>query len=396
MERRGRLPEVAQIGQVALPDMPWSENRMSRYDHFLFVDQEKKFRGFQKLLRPETRQAVMLIEAPEDMGKTWLLNKMAYHCREPEVDLPVALVDFDHPREIHEIQDHLGLVRLIRDKVERPLYFTHLNHVINSLTYSEGGGPPSGLDILKRNIESSFSLDELRDLCLELGVEYENLPGQTRSAKSIELVTYFQRRCQLAELIDFCTQARQHIDWWHGLESFRDVGDPPASDDPVDVDVDAEDRSAPLREETDRERRHAQRQIDDAFFECLTTLMAETPVVFLFDSFEKAPPEAERWLRTQLLGRLHDGECEDAVIIVAGRKTPDLTELEMGHLLVETSLDPFSEEYIREYFEERRQISGLDWPTVVLTSGGVPGTLAIMADRALATSQKEDNFFSDL
>jgi hypothetical protein len=84
------------------------------------------------------------------------------------------------------------------------------------------------------------------------------------------------------------------------------------------------------------------------------------------------------------------------VVIITGRKTPDLSDLPLNHLLVQTGLDPFTEEHIREYFEERREISGLDWKTIVLTSGGVPGALAMMADHALATQSQEDDFFADL
>jgi hypothetical protein len=369
---------------------------MSSYDEFLFVDQEKKFRGFQKLLQPETRQAIMLIEAPKDMGKTWLVGKMEHYCQEPDVALPVARVDYRNPREKHEIQDHLGLVRLLRNKLDRPSHFSHLNNVINSFTGPNVGGQASGLTTLRRNIERHFSLEELKSLCFDLGVKYDNLAGQTLSAKSVELVSYCQRYSLLSNLIELCAQLRHQVDWRRGLESFRDGENAASNGDTVAAD--ARDRNAPLRADSDVERRHAERQINDAFFESLVGLTAETtPIVFLFDSYEEAPVEAERWLRYQLLSRLRDGECEGAIVIVTGRKTPDLTELEMDHLLVETGLDPFSEEHIREYFVERRNISSkLDWETIVVTSGGVPGALAMMADHALATSQEEDDFFSDL
>ena len=70
----------------------------------------------------------------------------------------------------------------------------------------------------------------------------------------------------------------------------------------------------------------------------------------------------------------------------------------MNSLLVQTILEPFDEPTVREYFEERRKvvITGLDWRTILLTSGGVPGALAMMADHAMATTSADDDFFNDL
>jgi hypothetical protein len=145
------------------------------------------------------------------------------------------------------------------------------------------------------------------------------------------------------------------------------------------------------------ERRHAERQISQAFFEGLTRLVEERETaVFLFDSFEMAPQEAERWILKQLLLRLRDGTIPRIVVVIAGRKTPDITDLQMDHLIVKTGLSAFSETYIREYFEQRRNISGLDFHTVTLTSGGVPGILAMMAEHTLLTQQEDDDFFDDL
>ena len=47
----------------------------------------------------------------------------------------------------------------------------------------------------------AYDLNELQQLCFELGdVEYENLPGQTKSAKTRELVQFMGRRNRLDEL----------------------------------------------------------------------------------------------------------------------------------------------------------------------------------------------------
>ncbi|RMG99071.1 MAG: hypothetical protein D6706_06130 [Chloroflexi bacterium] len=365
---------------------------MTNYDEFLFVDQEKKFRGFQKLLRPETRQAVMLIEAPKDMGKTWLLTKMARYCRETAVSLPVALVDFRNPREMHEIQDFLGLIRLIRNKLGFDSFFISLNRTINRFTASAMHHElTTGLATLRRNLETYFNLEEIKTLCFDLGINYENLPGSTLASKTRELVDYAQRYGRLSDLITLCQRERDAVNWWLGLEAWQNQSLQSEASDTADT-------YAPLLADSEADRQFAERAINNAFFESLAALLAShKPVVFLFDSYEAAPVEAERWFLDELFLRLRDEESlKDLVVVIAGRKTPDLTDLKMNHLVVQTGLDPFTEEYVREYFEERRKITGLDWHTVVLTSGGVPGALAMMADHALAVSQADDDFFSDV
>mgnify|MGYP000096513365 CR=1 FL=1 len=55
--------------------------------------------------------------------------------------------------------------------------------------------------MLRDALDHAYSDAELRDLCFELDVEYEDLPGDGQSAKARELVTYCQRRGLLAALV---------------------------------------------------------------------------------------------------------------------------------------------------------------------------------------------------
>jgi hypothetical protein len=372
---------------------------MSSYDDYLFVDREKKLKGFQKLLLPQTKQAVMVIEAPPDMGKTWLVGKIHQLCRQPKIDLPVAHIDFRNPREIHEIQGVLQLLRLLRRKLGHDSYFNYLNATINALTITDisnqGSGEFAGL---RQKIESAFNLDELRGLCFDLDINYDKLPGEALERKTLELIAYCRRRSLLTRLMEQCLMLRPNLDWWQGLEALRDGG-PDEAVTAVTTDSAAfiTDDNTLLRVDSEMERQHAERQINAAFFECLAALLADKqPAVFLFDSFEAAPPEAQSWILREFLPRLQDENLKDVVIIMTGRKTPDLTDLPIKPLVVETQLDPFIEADIREYFEERRKIMGLDLRTVILTSGGVPGALAMMADHAMITAEDDDDFFSDL
>jgi len=49
-------------------------------------------------------------------------------------------------------------------------------------------------------IRQTFDDQELRDLCFELGIDYENLPGEGKASKARELVSYCERHGRLDEL----------------------------------------------------------------------------------------------------------------------------------------------------------------------------------------------------
>jgi hypothetical protein len=53
---------------------------------------------------------------------------------------------------------------------------------------------------LAKFIRDKFNDRELRDLCFELHIDYESLPGEGKAAKARELVSFCERRDRLPEL----------------------------------------------------------------------------------------------------------------------------------------------------------------------------------------------------
>lgn len=66
---------------------------------------------------------------------------------------------------------------------------------------------------IQKKIEEHFDLSEIKEICFNLDIEFENLSGTTRKEKSIELVEYFHKHNKLQKLIDYCIQQRPLVNW---------------------------------------------------------------------------------------------------------------------------------------------------------------------------------------
>jgi hypothetical protein len=58
-----------------------------------------------------------------------------------------------------------------------------------------------------------FNESELRDLCFDLGVDYESLPGHAKSDKARELLGYARRHARWEELMLHCARLRPRVEW---------------------------------------------------------------------------------------------------------------------------------------------------------------------------------------
>ena len=67
--------------------------------------------------------------------------------------------------------------------------------------------------LLQQMIQRYFNTSELRSLCFDLGIEYEDISGENKSDKVRELITYAERHGRTHELIMLCRRLRPHVDW---------------------------------------------------------------------------------------------------------------------------------------------------------------------------------------
>ena len=71
--------------------------------------------------------------------------------------------------------------------------------------------PEVSQQTLRKALVDGYNESELQDLCFELTIDYEELPGDTKSAKARELVNYAKRRDLLAALIERVMADRPHL-----------------------------------------------------------------------------------------------------------------------------------------------------------------------------------------
>jgi hypothetical protein len=67
--------------------------------------------------------------------------------------------------------------------------------------------------ILRRQLVTYFSDIDLRELCFDLLIDYDDLPGDNKRIKVIELISHMERRGQILELVQLCKQLRPDFDW---------------------------------------------------------------------------------------------------------------------------------------------------------------------------------------
>lgn len=77
-----------------------------------------------------------------------------------------------------------------------------------------------------RNVLNAYlSLEELKSLCFDLGIDYDALPGSSKNEKAIELIGHLERRGGSWSLIDRLKELRPHAFLGVELERLVDNGD---------------------------------------------------------------------------------------------------------------------------------------------------------------------------
>ena len=77
----------------------------------------------------------------------------------------------------------------------------------------EGAVDQAYLIQLRQVLTTRFGAGELRTLCFDLGMDYDDLPGEGKASRARELVGYLARRDRIADLIRVGKRLRPDIPW---------------------------------------------------------------------------------------------------------------------------------------------------------------------------------------
>ncbi|MEM7532488.1 MAG: hypothetical protein AAF639_09945 [Chloroflexota bacterium] len=129
-----------------------------------FVDRAKQYDGYLQMVDRQTAKQIMQIEAPENMGKTWLLMNKRHASQRRSI--PVAMFDFRDRRP----WDYLTLVRQARDQLG-PAAFNKLTAEINKSTNVnlQINADPSSSESSSVDINLATEGGEIQESSIEVG-----------------------------------------------------------------------------------------------------------------------------------------------------------------------------------------------------------------------------------
>ena len=87
------------------------------------------------------------------------------------------------------------------------------SNVQSSGVHLSANDPMPHAQELRRQLLDLFNESELRDLCWDLGIRYEELGGDRLGGKVRELLGYCWRNGRLPDLLAYCRREKGHVDW---------------------------------------------------------------------------------------------------------------------------------------------------------------------------------------
>ena len=299
-------------------------NLQDRYDQLVqeeFVGREAEVEQFlhnlSLPLSSSEHRYIFNVYGPKGVGKSTLLRRYRFLAQE-ELNVPVMSAWINE-----NTSGMLDVLDRIAAPFSLPQFKEHFRFYRRQVADLKASEPTRRQTVdlsqptdLHRKIGQYFSADELRALCLDLGVDYDDLEGGTRQAKATALVGYCNRRNMRADLIARCAELRPHVDW-------RDVA--MVTDMRKELDEGALWEAHVRRHiENEEEVELLLRPVDALTPLLLTDLhqaLGSTTFLLLFvDGYEEKQSYLEPWFCGLLNGRF--GAVPDNIIIVLSGDKP--------------------------------------------------------------------------
>ena len=371
-----------------------------------FVGREKEIEHFlaNLTLSVDQRQIIFDVHGPKGVGRSMLLRRYRYLVQQESDELVlIAWID-ENNRDVLSVLSGIAAafsqqgVVLTRFAEQQQLYQQQASQLRSSMPADSqlrqmvDLGQPTDLH---RKLSQFFNIEELQSLCLDLGIEYENLPGSTRLAKATELVRYCNRLGLRAALMAQCATLRPGVDW-------RDTS--MIADGRQEMQTDA------LWEA--HVRRHLQDEnlvqlilspvpiLTRYLLQDLAEALTVQTLLLFFDDFHKTRDFLNSWVCGLLDGR-YGPVSEHIIFIIAGdKKLNDSCWLDYAPFIVHQTLAPFTEDEARAFLNKKGLQDDQQIETILKTvrksgRGGyslVDLATAVAADVPTSvTSRRNDN-----
>ena len=126
-------------------------------------------------------------------------------------------------------------------------------------------------------------------------------------------------------------------------------------------------------------------QLIMALQQCVQQLTTRLPVVFFFDSWERATTDDRIWIHQHMLDWILEKRFAQAVAIVAGIQPPQLQRL--PRRVAQMSLSVLPDDALQTYWLEKRGLSPQELPHIIRLTRGHPAVVAMLADMQMTPLQ---------
>lgn len=346
-----------------------------------FVNRKAQIEVFQNILKGDKKRNVYLIEGEPEIGKSFLLSQLRHL-----TNSYLPNIDFRDGAK-HSYQDivwrickalNLSNFSATLEVFHNTGSFTHPNILLKSEEIHETEAVDRTQ--LRKILQKSFSISELKELCFELNIEPEDLSNQNRSAFVIDLINYCYRRDSLPKLVEEAQKTRPNNNWQNARRDPNQITEYNIENVHVLNRINNKLHSYPIIEGSS-----IQRELTSVFLTDLAKLATVKPLVLSFDSFELAPPDVQNWLGVHLINELADNKrFSNILVIIAGRQMPaNITERhEVQSKVVQAILKGFDFKDATEYWVNRRGLPPEKFSDVYDETQGHPKRIAERASEA--------------
>ena len=313
-----------------------------------FVNRSEELSFLWEMVRQEVDPRILVVEAEDGMGKTYLLEEFRAECEEESN--AVVCLDF-------------------AERYEDPGYM----YVIQE-TWSQLG--PVGFDLLAQTIQETLE----RSVRKTAQENWQDFQGQRQvrqdpvveGTQPMEMETPAGAAAGSTSSQPVPTglsvgERSGGVNIYGGTNTFRDVA---GRDILHFIQV--------IQQEDPFVQIQARNWITEAFKQCLTQVTAERSIVFFIDHWQKAEPTTRSWFAQSLVKWTADRLLARACVVIAGLERVDLAP---RRLLKRILLPELDEKAVQAYLVDVCKLQEEEVSKFFEITGGVPLLLSMAVKR---------------